>query len=203
MEFNESTGQNEVIRHRAQPDKHIDQQSDKKYLASSISLSFYFPIPIPPQITQIPPFPCLWFLLQLSDSGLVQSPNAPPCIPYWIPYLHSQPVGWPGEPLPLPAGDGAHSLPGCPARGRVGGPIPLPAALGFFMSMETSLHSQNVTRWKSTWSWFCLVVLQSDHDDAIAQVCPGWVKGTFVSLVGSYFGQLLLLGNLYSDRNQE
>lgn len=115
MEFNESTGQTEVLKHCAWLDKCIDQQPDKRHLASFISLSLYFLIPAPSQATQIFPFPCLWFLLSLFDNSLVQWQNASLCIPHWVSFLYRQflhsafKVAW--RPSTLTGDDGCHSQP--------------------------------------------------------------------------------------------
>lgn len=158
MEFNESTGQNEVLRHFAWLDNCIDQQPDKRHLDPFISLSLYFLIPAPSQTTQIFPFPCLWFLLSSSDNSLVQWQNVPLCIPHWVSYLYRQfphsafkvdwrpsTVNWWGW-VSLIA-HGADTLLGCPGRSQVERLIPLPELFGLSGLLLCLWASSNAWRW--------------------------------------------------------
>lgn len=103
MEFNESTGQTEVLRHCAWLDKCIDQQPDKRHLASFISLSLYFLVPAPSLATQTFPFPCLWFLLSLLIIVLHNGKMLPSVShvesPTSIGSFCTQPLKLPGDPL--------------------------------------------------------------------------------------------------------
>lgn len=89
MEFKESTEQTEVTRHRYGQTCTLTS-SLTSGIWPLLSLCLYFPVLVPPQTTRSLPFPAFGSFCHHLINSLVQSLNAPSCIPHWVPYLCKQ-----------------------------------------------------------------------------------------------------------------